>query len=397
MKKKISALLACIVCAALALTVMLSVNAADVDYGNVDGQEGVTAADARLALRIAVKLENATDDQIKAADVDGQQGVTAADARLILRYAVKLEKEFPAQKNAAEPASSDPTSASSESTTKAPSPTRPSVAPRTTAPATESTTSEQPAEPTTPSEPESTTIAEPVTEEPATEEPVTEEPVTEPTVEEPTDPVDDFEPYGDLIALKSGNVHVRSKAFVDGELTPMEFALDGTNFYMRASSDDIDLGVLMYGKPTLLNTNIYVISWGNNQYHQLSKAEKATVKALGLDVDELVSQIDAMNSKMSLAGVHTKTEEYEYDGKTCTAEYFQAETGSVRYIMDGDKLLRSDVLDADGNLDSYNIYEMISGDTSDVIRDITKDKTLKSVSGIAFISGLASLMGITLT
>ncbi len=69
-----------------------------VSYGDVDGDSDVTAADARLALRIAVKLEEAGADAIRAADVDGEDGVTAADARLILRFAVKLETAFPAQK-----------------------------------------------------------------------------------------------------------------------------------------------------------------------------------------------------------------------------------------------------------------------------------------------------------
>lgn len=59
---------------------------ADLD---LDGE--VTAADARLALRIAVKLDNADDALKAAADVDGDRKVTAADARLILRMAVGLE------------------------------------------------------------------------------------------------------------------------------------------------------------------------------------------------------------------------------------------------------------------------------------------------------------------
>ncbi len=67
-------------------------------YGDLDGKDGVTAADARSALRIAVKLDPADEATLKLADVDGVDGVTAADARLILRYAVKLEASFPVQK-----------------------------------------------------------------------------------------------------------------------------------------------------------------------------------------------------------------------------------------------------------------------------------------------------------
>lgn len=59
--------------------------------GDIDGEGGVTAADARLALRASVKLETLTETQTKAANVDHKDGVTAADARLILRASVKLE------------------------------------------------------------------------------------------------------------------------------------------------------------------------------------------------------------------------------------------------------------------------------------------------------------------
>ena len=58
--------------------------------GDVDGEKGVTAADARLALRAAVGLENYEPGSraFLAADVDKSNSVTAADARLILRKAV---------------------------------------------------------------------------------------------------------------------------------------------------------------------------------------------------------------------------------------------------------------------------------------------------------------------
>ena len=61
--------------------------------GDVDGNGGVDAADARLALRIAVGLDDvkAGSPQFAAADVDDSGDVTAADARLILRAAVGLE------------------------------------------------------------------------------------------------------------------------------------------------------------------------------------------------------------------------------------------------------------------------------------------------------------------
>ncbi len=63
--------------------------------GDVDGRDGVTAADARLALRAAVGLEDYAHGSraFLAADVDRTDTITAADARLILRRAVGFADE----------------------------------------------------------------------------------------------------------------------------------------------------------------------------------------------------------------------------------------------------------------------------------------------------------------
>ncbi len=62
--------------------------------GDVDLDGRLTAADARLVLRIAVRLEKVGQMIITAADADLDADVTAADARLVLRAAVRLE-EYP--------------------------------------------------------------------------------------------------------------------------------------------------------------------------------------------------------------------------------------------------------------------------------------------------------------
>jgi hypothetical protein len=56
---------------------------------NMDGK--VTAADARVALRISAKLDTGTSVMLLAADCDGKERVTAADARIILRVSAKLQ------------------------------------------------------------------------------------------------------------------------------------------------------------------------------------------------------------------------------------------------------------------------------------------------------------------
>lgn len=71
---------------------LLPVNAADYTLGDVDGVGGITAADARLALRASVNLEKLSGNTFKAADADNNGSITAADARLILRASVGLEE-----------------------------------------------------------------------------------------------------------------------------------------------------------------------------------------------------------------------------------------------------------------------------------------------------------------
>ncbi len=60
-------------------------------YGDVDGNNSLTSADARLALRVAVELEKElTALQLDMADYNRDGSVTAADARSILRVSVGL-------------------------------------------------------------------------------------------------------------------------------------------------------------------------------------------------------------------------------------------------------------------------------------------------------------------
>ena len=58
------------------------------EAGDVDGDGKVSAADARLALRMSVSLEKVD----MKADVDKDGKISASDARLILRKSVGLEK-----------------------------------------------------------------------------------------------------------------------------------------------------------------------------------------------------------------------------------------------------------------------------------------------------------------
>ena len=62
----------------------------DSTTGDIDGDGSVTPADARLALRAAVGLDEVTEAMLLSADVDHSGDITPADARIILRRAVGL-------------------------------------------------------------------------------------------------------------------------------------------------------------------------------------------------------------------------------------------------------------------------------------------------------------------
>jgi len=59
-------------------------------YGDLTGDGKVQVVDATRALRIALKIEPATEAQLAAADVDRDGGVTVRDVTRILRRAVGL-------------------------------------------------------------------------------------------------------------------------------------------------------------------------------------------------------------------------------------------------------------------------------------------------------------------
>lgn len=64
--------------------------------GDVDFNNSITSADARLVLRYSVGLENYSALQLILADVDGNGQITSNDSREIERYSVGLIEKFPA-------------------------------------------------------------------------------------------------------------------------------------------------------------------------------------------------------------------------------------------------------------------------------------------------------------
>ncbi len=82
---------ACSVCGTKEEKVIPVKDPSQVLLGDLNGDGKITAADARLVLRISAKLDSPTPEQAKAADFNGDGKVNAADARLVLRKAAKLD------------------------------------------------------------------------------------------------------------------------------------------------------------------------------------------------------------------------------------------------------------------------------------------------------------------
>ena len=70
------------------------VAAKDIIMGDLDSNKKITASDARLALRLAAKLDSSTRELDVIADVDKNGAVNASDARSILRVTAKLQTVF---------------------------------------------------------------------------------------------------------------------------------------------------------------------------------------------------------------------------------------------------------------------------------------------------------------
>ena len=69
----------------------------ELEKGDVNGDGIVSAEDARIALRAAVRLENLNTEQKKAADMNNDGEVTAEDARDILNKAVESPEYYTVQ------------------------------------------------------------------------------------------------------------------------------------------------------------------------------------------------------------------------------------------------------------------------------------------------------------
>lgn len=93
----------------LCSSAILFASADSIILGDVNGDGKINAADARLALRAASRLDTLEGDAFIAADVDFNNKINAADARAILRHASRLEElpEIPTEESSSDETTTD--------------------------------------------------------------------------------------------------------------------------------------------------------------------------------------------------------------------------------------------------------------------------------------------------
>lgn len=93
MKKILFRSVTALLCALMLLYSAVPAFAQDVTVllGDADGDGAITAADARMVLRLSVGLDPATADRIMICDTNSDGKADAADARILLRVSVNLE------------------------------------------------------------------------------------------------------------------------------------------------------------------------------------------------------------------------------------------------------------------------------------------------------------------
>ncbi len=316
--------------------------------GDVDGDGYITSADARLALRASVKLEDLSAEEKAAADVDQDTYVTSADARLILRASVKLEALPDVSVGDTEEPSSD--------------------IPGTTEP--EETTEPE----ATPTDPETT--AEPVSE----PEETTTEPVSEPeetTTEQGNPGIIPPAENNQFDILRSGTFYFIGSTMEDGEKSDLEIAKTPNTLYLGSAFNSIQIAILTIGD------KVYLVNPKKGHYLDLNTIiMKAELSALGVDVADFANtgSFDFSYFPPLNEATYSETTPQGY-----VKYVFETAKGAINVTMDGKTLICLENAQ-DGNvyrIDFYSVTDNVPSEKRELTNLKKRDQTL-------FITGLLS-------
>ena len=341
--------------------------------GDVNNDGKITAADARIILRVSAKLDKLDNEKLAVADMNSDGKITASDARTVLRMSAKLDKlqemttktdETQATTELVTNMTTTTEIATVEQTTEEPTIAEPTTEePITEEPTTEEPTTEEPTieEPTT----EEPTTEEPTTEESTTEEPTTEEPTTEePTTEEPTTKPEEPITYPESInAFMSGKYYIEGKQ-ADGK--KIKLAVSGDNAEIAVMSGEAQLSLLKRNAKTYIKA---VSSEGKKYYVKYTELMK---ELFGADFEALTARFDfASYSEKNEPTVKSGI----YDDKACDIYSFENDGSTIEFYV----------------LDSETVkIEKVTSEGEVVISFIV-DKMSKTIpSGMLKISGFTS-------
>lgn len=186
--------------------------------------------------------------------------------------------------------------------------------------------------------------------------------------------------------LRSGNFYIQgTMTDSSGQSLPLEMAVTANSIYMLSNFEGAAMGMLIN------NGTTYMIYPAEKSYLELSST---VLKAMGMGTDDLISSADLDYSQYELSKAdETLTE--NVNGAQCTVYVYNSSSGSTRFFMNGNKLVRFATYDANGNPDTVNDVGYITNNVpADKINPPADYKEYKGLTGMfSFISLLGDVVG----
>ena len=186
--------------------------------------------------------------------------------------------------------------------------------------------------------------------------------------------------------LRNGNFYIQGvMTDTSGESLPLEMAVTPNSVYMLSNFEGSAMGMLVNDGTT------YMIYPAEKAYLELS----ATVlKAMGMSTTDLISAADLDYSQYDLANADSTSSE-SVNGTNCSVYIYNSSSGSTRFFMNGNKLVRFATYDANGNPETVNDISYITDQVpADKINPPADYKEYKGITGMfSFINLLGDVVG----
>ena len=182
--------------------------------------------------------------------------------------------------------------------------------------------------------------------------------------------------------LHGGNFYLKGTMTDSyGQSVPLEMAVTADSLYMLSDFDGAAIGILINDDAT------YMIYPAGEAYLELSPA---VMEAMGTSADDLISSADLDYSQYDLAKADATFTE-KVNGVNCTVYVFNNSYGSIRFFMNGNKLVRFASYDAKGAPD-------VISDVSYITDQVPADKidppaNYKGYKGLTGMFSFVSLLG----